>query len=125
VLFLAALWFGGKGLIGLWNSAVAGTVSWPVFSGLVFLAVAVLGILSVLFPMLSRFANPLPVLLKNTVLLALANRPRAVALGVLNAVSGWLCLRFIFPLFFLPALSALISTALLEPMFKPYMTDLD
>ena len=121
VLFLPALWFGGRGLIGLWNAAVAGTVSWPVFSGLTFLAVTVLGILSVLFPMLSRFANPLPVLLKNTVLLALSNLPRAVALGVLNAVSGWLCLRFIFPLFFLPALSALISTALLEPMFKPYM----
>ena len=73
--------------------------------------------------MLSRFANPLPVLLKNTVLLALVNLPRAVALGVLNALTGWLCLRFIFPLFFLPALSALISTALLEPMFKPFMTD--
>ena len=123
VLFLAALWFGGRGLIGLWNAAVAGSLSWPVFSGLTFLAVAVLGILSVLFPMLSRFANPLPVLLKNTVLLALSNLPRAVALGVLNAVSGWLCLRFIFPLFFLPALSALISTALLEPMFKPYLPE--
>ena len=123
VLFLAALWFGGRGLIGLWNAAVAGSLSWPVFSGLAFLAVTVLGILSVLYPMLSRFANPLPVLLKNTVLLALANLPRAVALGVLNAVSGWLCLRFIFPLFFLPALSALISTALLEPMFKPYLPE--
>ena len=97
-------------------------MSWPVFSGLTFLAVTVLGVLSVLFPMLSRFANPLPVLLKNTVLLSLANLPRAVALGVLNALTGWLCLRFIFPLFFLPALSALISTALLEPMFKPYLS---
>ena len=121
VLFLAAIWFGGKGLIGLWNAAVAGSMSWPMFSGLAFLAVTVLGILSVLFPMLSRFANPLPVLLKNTVLLALANLPRAVALGVLNAVSGWLCLRFIFPIFFLPALSALISTLLLEPVFQPYL----
>ena len=122
VLFLAALWFGGRGLIGLWNAAVAGSMSWPVFSGLTFLAVTVLGILGVLFPMLSRFANPLPVLLKNTVLLSLANLPRAVALGVLNALTGWLCLRFIFPLFFLPALSALISTLLLEPMFKPYLS---
>ena len=123
VLFVAALWFGIKGLIALWNAAVYGQISWPLFSALTFLAVTVLGILSVLFPMLSRFANPLPVLLKNTVLLALANLPRAVALGVLNALTGWLCLRFIFPLFFLPALSALISTALLEPMFKPFMTD--
>ena len=123
VLFLAALWFGGKGLIGLWNSAVAGAVSWPVFSGVAFLAVTGLGILSVLFPLLSRFDNPLPVLLKNTVLLSLANLPRTVALGVLNALTGWLCIRFIFPLFFLPALSVLISTLLLEPMFKPYLPE--
>ena len=123
VLFLAALWCGGKGMIGLWNSAVAGSVSWPVFSGIAFLAVTALGGLSVLFPLLSRFDNPLPILLKNTVLLALSNMPRTIALGILNLVCGWLCLRFIFTLFFLPALCSLISPLLLEPMFKPYMTE--
>ena len=123
LLFLAALWFGGKGMIGLWNSAVAGALSWGVFAGVAFLAVTVLGILSVLFPLLSRFDNPLPVLLKNTLLLALVNMPRTLALGLLNLLSAWLCLRWIFPLFFLPALSSLISTLLLEPMFKPYMNE--
>ncbi len=123
VLFLAALWFGGKGMIGLWNSAVAGSASWPVFSGVAFLAVTVLGVPSVMFPMLSRFDNPLPILLRNTVLLSLSNMPRTIALGILNAFCGWLCLRFIFPLFFLPALASLLSTLLLEPMFKPYMTE--
>ena len=76
VLFVAALWFGGKGLISLWNNAVYGQISWPFFSALTFLAVTVLGMLSVLFPLL-----------------------------------------------FLPAVSALISTLLLEPMFKPYMQE--
>lgn len=123
VLFLAALWFGGKGMIGLWNSAVAGATGWGIFAGIAFLAVVVLGILSVLFPLLSRFDNPLPVLLKNTVLLALVNMPRTIALGLLNALTAWLCIRWIFPLFFLPALSSLISTLLLEPMFKPYMNE--
>lgn len=123
VLFLAALWFGGKGMIGLWNSTVAGTTGWGVFAGIAFLAVVVLGILSVLFPLLSRFDNPLPVLLKNTVLLALVNMPRTITLGLLNALTAWLCIRWIFPLFFLPALSSLISTVLLEPMFKPYMNE--
>ena len=123
LIFLAAVWLGGKGMIGLWNGAAAGTVSWPVFSGLSFLAVTLLGVLSVLFPMLSRFDNPLPVLLRNTVLLALGNMPRTIALGILNAVSAWLCARWIFPLLFLPALSTLLSTFLLEPMFKPYLTE--
>ena len=65
VLFVAALWFGIKGLIALWNAAVYGQISWPLFSALTFLAVTVLGMLSVLFPLLSRFDNPLPLLLKN------------------------------------------------------------
>ena len=120
LLYLAALWLGVR---ALWNSAVAGSCSWMVFAGCAFVAAMMLGILSVLFPLLSRFENPLGALLRNTVMLALANMPRTVALGVLNAVSGWLCVRFIFPLFFLPALACLISTYLLEPMFKPYLTE--
>ena len=123
VLFVAALWFGGKGLVALWNNAVYGNISWPIFSALAFTAVLLLGILSVLFPLLSRFDNPLPMLLKNTVLLSMANLPRTIALGILNAVTAWLCVRWIFPLLFLPALSALLSTFLLEPMFKPYLTE--
>lgn len=126
VLFVAALWFGIKGLIALWNAAVYGQISWPLFSALTFLAVTVLGVLSVLFPLLSRFDNSLPLLLKNTVLLGLSNLSRTIALGLLNAVSAWLCIRWIFPLLFLPAVSTLISTLLLEPMFKPYMpVDID
>lgn len=121
VLFLAALWFGGKGMIALWNGAVYGTHSWALFAGGAILAVAAVGVLSVLFPLLSRFDNPLPALLKNTLLLSLVNMPRTIALGVLNVLSVWLCLRFVFPLFFLPALTSLISTWLLEPMFKPYL----
>ena len=123
LLYLAALWLGVRAMIALWNSAVAGSCSWMVFAGCAFVAAMMLGILSVLFPLLSRFENPLGALLRNTVMLALANMPRTVALGVLNAVSGWLCVRFIFPLFFLPALASLLSTYLLEPMFKPYLTE--
>ena len=33
----------------------------------------------------------------------------------------FLCVRYVFPLFFLPALAALIGSLFLEPMFKPYM----
>ena len=123
LVYLACLWFGGKGMIALWNSAVYGNINWGVFAGVSLLAMAALGILSVLFPTLSRFRNTLPGLLKNTLLLALVNLPRTLALGFLNACTAFLCIRWIYPLFFLPAVSALISTALLEPMFKPYMTE--
>ena len=110
-----------KAAVGLWNKAVYGELSWMLFAAGAFAAVVALGIVSVLFPTLSRFENGFGALLKNTLLLALANLPRTIALGLLNAVCGFLCLRFVFPLFFLPALAALIGTLFLEPMFKPYM----
>lgn len=121
VVFLILGWALTKALVGVWNAAVYGTISWMVFSAAAFAGVLVLGILSVLFPMLSRFENPFPVLLKNTVFLSMANLPRTIALGIVNALALLLCLRFVVPLFFLPALTALIDSLLIEPMFKPYL----
>lgn len=120
-VFLAAGYLLLRGMILLWNNAVYGTVSWAVFAAAAFLTVVVLGIGSILFPMLSRFENPAAVLLANTFRLGLAHLPGSVALGILNAFTVWLCLRYIFPLFFLPALTALISTVFIEPIFRPYM----
>ncbi|MBQ9148918.1 MAG: YesL family protein [Oscillospiraceae bacterium] len=119
VVFLGA----GKLLIQVWNAAVAGSISWMLFSGAALIGVLLLGVLSVLFPMLSRFENSLGSLLKNTVLLALSKMPLTLGLGILNAVSIFLCVRFVFPLFFLPALAALLGSLFIEPMFKPYMPE--
>lgn len=121
VIFAVAVWMLVKGLVNLWNAAVYGQISWMLFSGGAFAGVLALGILSVMFPMLSRFDNGFGALLKNTVLLSLANLPRAIGLGMINAATALLCLRFIFPLFFLPALSAMITSWVIEPMFQPYM----
>ena len=121
VVFFGVAWLLGKTMIGQWNSAAAGNLSMLVFSGGAFVGVLILGALSVVFPMLSRFNNSIGGLLKNSLLLAMANLPRTLALGLLNAVSVFLCIRFVFPLFFLPALAALIGSLFIEPMFKPYM----
>lgn len=121
LLVLAVSILGGKGLIGLWNAAVYGEISFAVFSGAAFLGVLAVGILSVLFPLASRFDNPLGQLLKNTVFLAMANLPRTIVLGMLNTAAMLLCMVYVFPLFFLPALAALLGTLLIEPMFRPYM----
>ncbi len=123
VVYLAVFCLGFWGLIQIWNAAVYGQVSFGLFSAAALVGMLVLGILSVLFPMLSRFENSTAGLLRNTLLLALANLPRTLVLGMLNGISIFLAVRFIFPLFFLPALAALLSTWLLEPMFKPYMPE--
>lgn len=121
--FFAAVWALGKGMILIWNAAVAGSASWMLLAGAALVAVVLVGVLSVLFPMLSRFENSVGALLKNTAVLALANAPRTLALGIVNTLSFFLCVRFVIPLFFLPALAALIGSLLIEPMFKPYMPE--
>ena len=123
VFFLAAVGGLSYGMVMCWNAAVYGTVPWALFAGIALLAVVAVGVLSVLFPMLSRFENSLGALLKNTVVLSLANLPRTLALGILNTASTLLCLRFVIPLFFLPSLAALVGSLLIEPMFKPYMPE--
>lgn len=123
IVYLVIFCAGGWGLIQIWNAAVWEQVSFGTFSAAAFVVLLLLGILSVMFPLLSRFNNTFGGLLRNTVLLALANLPRTLGLGFVNAVSILLCVKFIFPLFFLPALANLINTLFLEPMFKPYMGD--
>ena len=122
-VFAVLLWTVLQLVISFWNQAVAGTVNWMVFSAVAFVGVMLLGMLSVLFPTMSRFENRFGVLLKNTLLLALANLPRTIALGFLNAVTVFVCAKLVVPLFILPALAALIGSLFLEPMFKPYMPE--
>ena len=47
IVFLLACWGLMKAVIGLWNLAVAGTMSWMLFSALAFVGVVLLGMLSV------------------------------------------------------------------------------
>ena len=121
IVFLGTFALLAKTMIALWNAAVYGTVSWMLFSAGALMGVLALGVLSILFPMLSRFENSAAGLLKNTVLLAFANVPKTLALGFVNTASLLLCVRFVFPLFFLPSLAALIGSLLIEPMFRPFM----
>lgn len=125
VVYLALLGLGSWGMIRAWNAAVSGTLPWAVFSVAITLGVILLGMLGVLFPMMSRFENSVSGLLRNTVLLALGNLTRTLGIGILNAVTVYLCLRYIFPLFFLPSLAALLGSLFIEPMFRPYLNPED
>ncbi len=121
IVYLAVFCAGGWGLIQVWNAAVWEKVSFAAFSAAAFVVMLLLGILSILFPMLSRFNNSLWGLLRNTLLIGIVNLPRTLGLGLINGLSILLCVKFIFPLFFLPALASLLGTLCIEPMFKPYM----
>ena len=125
VVFLAAGFLLLRGMILVWNNAVYGNVSWGIFAAAAFFALVVVGIGSILFPMLSRFENATGTLFANTLRLGLARLPLTLGLGLVNVVTMFLCVRYVVPLFFLPALCALISTLFIEPMFRPYMPEED
>ena len=117
----AMAWLG----VQVWNNAVWGNLSWGVFAAAAFALLVLLGIASILFPLLSRFETGTAQLFSNTLRLGLANLPLTVGLGLTNLAAVFLCVRYIFPLFFLPSLSALISSLFIEPMLKPYMPSED
>ena len=123
VVVMALLFALVKILVRFWNNAVAGAISWQVFAAVAFVGIVLLGILSVVFPVLSRFENSAMGLLKNALLLALANLPRTVGLGFVNAVAIFLCAKLVIPMFFVPSLAALIGSIFVEPMFKPYLNE--
>lgn len=121
--FLVLFYLLGKGMILLWNAAALGKLSWGLFSAGALLGLLALGTLSLLFPLLSRFENTTATQLKNTLLLGLANLPRTLGLGIVQGAAVYLCARFVFPLFFLPALTALVDSFLVEPIFRPFLPE--
>ena len=120
IFLLAAALLTRLGIL-VWNQAVYGNISWGVFAAAAFFLLVLLGLGSILFPLLSRFETGMAQLFSNAVRLGLANLPLTLGLALVNAAVIFLCVQYIAPLFFLPALGALLSTLFIEPMLRPYM----
>jgi len=75
------------------------------------------------FPLFSRFETTTAKLWENTFRLAFANLPLTMALAVVNGAALFCYVRWVVPLFFLPALAALISSLFIEPMLRPFMPE--
>lgn len=123
VSILWAIPAGGLGwcAIQVWNAAVYGQIGWGVFAGVAFLAFTVVGLLALVFPLFSRFETGVGQLFSNALRLGLGNLLHILALAAIHTVGLFLCLRYIFPAFFLPAVMALLSTFFVEPILKPFM----
>lgn len=119
---LAILLAGGWMLVQLWNNAVLAG-KWLLLAAGAVIGVVLLGILSVMLPMVSRFENSSLTTIGNTFAVAMANLPRTILLGVLQAITIFLCVRLILPVLVLPSLSAALSSLLIEPMFKPFLPE--
>ena len=73
-----------------------------------------------LWPVLSRFTLGLGGLFANSLKLAFGNILRSAAMALVWGAAVYAGLRFIAPLFVCPALAALLSSLLIEPVFRRY-----
>ena len=112
---------GGYALISTYGNNVAVTdASTAITTGLLLLLTVVVGIAAWVFPLLSRFTMSFASLNVMAARLALIHLPRTMVLGITTVLGGFLCLQFIAPLFFLPAVLAWVWTLLLESVFQTY-----
>ena len=77
------------------------------------------------FPLLSRFTYTVGTLLSNSLRLTFRHLPRVVAAGALTVTAVALTALFWYygVMLLMPALCALLSTYLLEPVFRKYTTE--
>lgn len=111
----------------LWGGQLVGTViqePFPVLASttvVVLLLFFVLGILSWIFPLLSRFTFRFDALNRTAWQFCFAHLPSTFLLVVLLAVSAWACIRFFFPVFFIPCTEALLASFLVERAFQKHL----
>lgn len=112
-----------------WRVCRAAAASTPygyaVLAGYSLLMVLPLGVVLYLFPLLGRFTFSLGDLFRTAARLTLAHLPTTVILAALVTAAAMLCLQFVLPLFFLPALAVWVSSLWLEKIFRRYAPELD
>lgn len=122
----AVLWGAALAAV-VWGGSQIGTVIQepvPVLAAaaaFVLLLVFVLGTVSWLFPLLSRFTFSFGALNRTAAQFFIVHLPSSVLLAVLLAVSAWACRRFLFPVFFIPCTEALLASFLVERAFQKHM----
>lgn len=122
IFAVAATWGIGWALIQAWNHAVLEN-GWMLFAAAALACMVALGAVSVVLPMVSRFQNSALRTIGNAFAVALAHLPRTMLLGMAQALTIVVCVYFVVPVVFLPALTALIASLLVEPMFRPYLPE--
>lgn len=123
----AALLWGAALAAVLWGGHLVGTVIQepvPVLAATAVIALLlffVLGTISWLFPLLSRFEFSFGALNRTAAQFFIVHLPSSILLAVLLAASAWACWRFFFPVCFLPCVEALLASFLVERAFRKHM----
>ncbi|WP_297212063.1 YesL family protein [uncultured Flavonifractor sp.] len=105
----------------LYQTAVLGKAGYVLYVAYQIFLLLPLGMVCYLFPVLSRFSFRTGGLLLNCSKLAMAHLPATVLMGLLLALSVWVCSYVPVVAAVLPAMLALVQTVPLERIFRPYI----
>jgi len=125
----ATILWGAAIAVLVWAGQYVGTAEqdpWFILAAaavIVLLLFFALGTAAWMFPLLSRFAFTFRGLNRTACQFAFAHLPSTFLLVVLLAVSVWACVRFLFPVFFIPCTEALLASFLIERAFRKHVRD--
>ena len=105
----------------LYRLALTGKAGVVLYYAYLLLLLLPIGMISYLFPVLSRFTFGAGGLIGTCWKLALNHLPSTLLLGLLTAAAAWACLSFWIPVLVLPAVAALLASLPLERIFRPYL----
>lgn len=111
----------------LWAGRAIGTViqdPLPVLAASAVFALGlffILGTVSWMFPLLSRFTFTFSALNRTAAQFWIVHLPSSFLLALLLAGSVWVCLRFWYPVFFVPCTWTLLASFLIERAFGKHM----
>lgn len=105
----------------LYQTAVVGQAGYVLYVAYQIFLLLPLGALCYVFPVLSRFTFRTGGLLLNCSKLAMAHLPSTVGMGLLLALSIWICSYIPVLAAVLPAVLALFHSFPLERIFRPYI----
>lgn len=121
-------WAAALGLL-LWSGRYIGTAIQdpaPVLAAAAAFALGlffILGVLSWMFPLLSRFEFSVSALNRTACQFWIAHLPASFLLTLLLAGGVWVCFRLFFPVFFVPCTEALLASFLIERAFEKHLPD--
>lgn len=105
-------------LFSVAERGTAGYAAYAAFSVIVFL---LMGMVSYVFPLLSRFETGTGRLFSNALVLSMAHLPSTFGMGALLGISIWAVANYWIPIVFVPGVLFLLDSYFLERIFRPFI----
>lgn len=107
----------------MWNYAQAGAAYGNLYVIFVIALVVTVMWAIYVFPYVARFANTTKEIMKNAMLIAVANLPKTLAMFAILVIGVFLVYLFGILIFVIPSLCCWMINCILEGIFRKYMTE--